>query len=30
MPRPQPKTISFTIDDREVQAPENTMLVDAA
>jgi NADH-quinone oxidoreductase subunit G len=30
MPRPQPQTISFTIDDREVQAPENTMLVDAA
>jgi NADH-quinone oxidoreductase subunit G len=30
MPRPQAKTITFTIDDREVQAPENTMLVDAA
>ncbi|HXW59299.1 MAG TPA: NADH-quinone oxidoreductase subunit NuoG [Solirubrobacteraceae bacterium] len=30
MPRPQQRTISFTIDGREVQAPENTMLVDAA
>jgi NADH-quinone oxidoreductase subunit G len=30
MPRPAPRTITFTIDDREVQAPENTMLVDAA
>jgi NADH-quinone oxidoreductase subunit G len=30
MPRPEPKTISFTIDGREVQAPENAMLVDAA
>jgi NADH-quinone oxidoreductase subunit G len=30
MPRPQPNTITFTIDGREVQAPENTMLVDAA
>jgi NADH-quinone oxidoreductase subunit G len=30
MPRPQPRTITFTIDGREVQAPENTMLVDAA
>ncbi len=30
MPRPQPKTITFTIDGREVQAPENAMLVDAA
>jgi NADH-quinone oxidoreductase subunit G len=30
MPRPQAKTITFTIDGREVQAPENTMLVDAA
>ena len=30
MPRPQPKMITFTIDGREVQAPENTMLVDAA
>jgi NADH-quinone oxidoreductase subunit G len=30
MPRPQAKIITFTIDGREVQAPENTMLVDAA
>ncbi|HEV7938886.1 MAG TPA: NADH-quinone oxidoreductase subunit NuoG [Solirubrobacteraceae bacterium] len=30
MPRPEPHTIAFTIDGREVQAPENTMLVDAA
>jgi NADH-quinone oxidoreductase subunit G len=30
MPRPQPRTITFTIDGREVQAPENAMLVDAA
>ena len=30
MPRPEPKTITFTIDGREVEAPENTMLVDAA
>jgi NADH-quinone oxidoreductase subunit G len=30
MPRPQPQTITFTIDGREVQAAENTMLVDAA
>jgi NADH-quinone oxidoreductase subunit G len=30
MPRPEPRTISFTIDGREVQAPENAMLVDAA
>ncbi|HUN79001.1 MAG TPA: NADH-quinone oxidoreductase subunit NuoG [Solirubrobacteraceae bacterium] len=30
MPRPQPKTITFTIDGLEVQAPENAMLVDAA
>jgi NADH-quinone oxidoreductase subunit G len=30
MPRPVQKTITFTIDGREVQAPENTMLVDAA
>ena len=30
MPRPQPKLITFTIDGLEVQAPENTMLVDAA
>jgi NADH-quinone oxidoreductase subunit G len=30
MPRPEQRTITFTIDGREVQAPENTMLVDAA
>ena len=30
MPRPQARTITFTIDGREVQAPENSMLVDAA
>ena len=30
MPRPTPKTIAFSIDGREVEAPENTMLVDAA
>ena len=30
MPRPQQRIITFTIDGREVQAPENTMLVDAA
>jgi len=30
MPRPATKTITFTIDGREVQAPENAMLVDAA
>jgi NADH-quinone oxidoreductase subunit G len=30
MPRPEPKPITFTIDGREVEAPENTMLVDAA
>ena len=30
MPRPQISEITFTIDDREVRAPENTMLVDAA
>jgi NADH-quinone oxidoreductase subunit G len=30
MPRPQARTISFTIDGREVSAPENIMLVDAA
>ena len=30
MPRPSRKTITFTIDGREVQAPENAMLVDAA
>jgi NADH-quinone oxidoreductase subunit G len=30
VPRPQPKTITFTIDGLEVRAPENSMLVDAA
>jgi NADH-quinone oxidoreductase subunit G len=30
MPRPEPNTITFTIDGREVEAPENSMLVDAA
>jgi NADH-quinone oxidoreductase subunit G len=30
MPRPERKTITFSIDGREVQAPEGTMLVDAA
>jgi NADH-quinone oxidoreductase subunit G len=30
MPRPEPRTITFTIDGREVTAPENAMLVDAA
>ncbi len=30
MPRPEPRMINFTIDGREVSAPENTMLVDAA
>src|SRR3954447_20429670 len=30
MPRPEPKWITFSIDGREVRAPENTMLVDAA
>ena len=30
MPRPQARVIKFTIDGREVQAPENAMLVDAA
>src|ERR1017187_8248457 len=30
MPRPQPRTIALTIDGREIQAPENAMLVDAA
>ncbi len=30
MPRPEMRTITFTIDGREVQAPENAMLVDAA
>jgi NADH-quinone oxidoreductase subunit G len=30
MPRPDRRDITFTIDGREVSAPENTMLVDAA
>ncbi len=30
MPRPERREIGFTIDGREVSAPENTMLVDAA
>ncbi len=30
MPRPEQRTITLTIDGREVQAAENTMLVDAA
>jgi NADH-quinone oxidoreductase subunit G len=30
MPRPEQRTITFTIDGREVQAPENVMLVDGA
>ena len=30
MPRPEPGRSRFTIDGREVQAPENAMLVDAA
>src|SRR3712207_9463628 len=30
MPRPEIKTITFTLDGREVRAPENAMLVDAA
>ena len=30
MPRPQLRPIKFTIDGREVEAPENMMLVDAA
>jgi NADH-quinone oxidoreductase subunit G len=30
MPRPEVRTITFTIDGKEVQAPENAMLVDAA
>jgi NADH-quinone oxidoreductase subunit G len=30
VPRPEIKTITFSIDGREVQAPENMMLVDAA
>jgi NADH-quinone oxidoreductase subunit G len=30
MPRPDVKTVTFTIDGREVSAPENAMLVDGA
>jgi len=30
MPRPEQKMVTFTIDDREVTAPENLMLVDGA
>jgi NADH-quinone oxidoreductase subunit G len=30
MPRPAQKTITLTIDGRDVTAPENAMLVDAA
>jgi NADH-quinone oxidoreductase subunit G len=30
VPRPQARVIKFTIDGREVEAPENAMLVDAA
>ncbi|MGO9248060.1 MAG: molybdopterin-dependent oxidoreductase [Solirubrobacteraceae bacterium] len=30
MPRPEQRIITFTIDGREVRAPENSMLVDAA
>jgi len=30
LPRPEPRTITFTIDGLEVRAPENAMLVDAA
>ena len=30
MPRPQPTEITFSIDGREVRAPENAMLADAA
>ena len=30
MPRPEARTITFTIDGQDVQVPENTMLVDAA
>jgi NADH-quinone oxidoreductase subunit G len=30
MPRPEPKTITLTIDGLEIRAPENAMLVDAA
>jgi NADH-quinone oxidoreductase subunit G len=30
MPRPEPRTVTFSIDGREVSAPENIMLVDGA
>ena len=30
MPRPEQRPITFSIDGREVQAPENIMLVDGA
>ena len=30
MPRPEVRMITYTIDGREVTAPENAMLVDAA
>jgi len=30
LPRPEPRTITFTIDGLDVRAPENAMLVDAA
>src|SRR5215218_5428838 len=30
MPRPEPRMVTFTIDGREVTAPENSMLVDGA
>jgi NADH-quinone oxidoreductase subunit G len=30
MPRPELRTITFTIDGKEVEAPENVMLVDGA
>jgi len=30
MPRPEPHWVTFSIDGREVRAPENSMLVDAA
>src|SRR5438552_3536175 len=30
MPRPELRTVRFTLDGREVEAPENVMLVDGA
>ena len=30
MPRPEPQMVTFTIDGREVTAPENSMLIDGA